>query len=61
MHGTIRGGGLGKKKKTTKSKQKPLNMTHTKDILPPHLKYNVIITEFTTVEGKGKFTTHSME
>lgn len=39
-----------------------VNMTHTKDILPPHLKYNVIIMiEFTAMEGKGKFTTHRME
>lgn len=29
-------------------------MTHMKDISPPHLKYNVIITEFTNHPSKGQ-------
>lgn len=37
-----------------KKEKKSLNMTHTKDILPPHLKYNVIITELTSRGRKGR-------
>lgn len=29
-------------------------MTHMEDILPPHLKHNVIITEFTNHGRKGR-------
>lgn len=41
-----------KRRQTTKTKQKSLNMTHMKDILPPLLKYNVIVTEFTNHRRK---------
>lgn len=41
-------------KKPTKTKQKSLNMAHMKDISPPHLKHNVIITEFTNHPRKGQ-------